>query len=311
VTGLACPLFVTAAGATTNWVNDAPSDPTTGPFDGETVPVDGVDNGTGPVDILECVADRVPADGSALDRSWCDGDNVVTGLPVNPSTGSYSGYFVFDIAFTPSASGTPADCSQSGTCELVADANPPGDVAAAMPLKGVQGCNGAFNGNPAGSLAKTTSPAGAANPTAADIPVVAPGSTIAVTLTWNSGDFTGATSEVSDCIQIDGADRTDLATQQKPGPTPGPTSTSWSTSYTIPPTTAVGSVICDRGRVSGTPTGADPTTQKSNEVCFQVGPAAATPEFPWPLAGGVAAVGLLGGYTLRRHRSSGRRALAP
>jgi hypothetical protein len=295
------------AGAYTNWVSYSASDPTTGPFDGETLAVTGAytnsAGSTGPIDILECVTAYVPSDGSRLNRAWCDSNNIVSGIRPDLSAGDYSSYFVFDVSFVPTATGSQVDCSASGACELVADASPPGDVAAAMPMKGVRACNGAFHGDPVGSLSKSTQPPGGTSSQDPNtLPTVSPGQTITASLSWNTANFVGQTSEASDCIQVGGVDFDTLASESKPGPTPTPGTTKYISTYTVPASASAGSIICDRGRVSGMPTGANPTTQKSNVVCFQVGPPTATPESRAPIAAGLVGMGLVCGYVIKRRR---------
>jgi hypothetical protein len=120
-------------------------------------------------------------------------------------------------------------------------------------------CNGALNGNPEGTLNKLTVPMGG---TAASPAPIAPGTTVHVTITWAPTDWTSL-NQLFDCVFVNGT--LIGAYEEKP-----PINDGLAThTYDIPADAAAGTVICDRARLSGTPTGGV-TTQKSNTVCFTV-----------------------------------------
>ena len=172
-------------------------------------------------------------------------------------------------------------------------------------------CAHAFQFGRSGSLVKRTQPPGGpANQDPATLPIVTPGETITATLTWDTGDFSGRSSRVEDCVQINGVDRPGLAPVQTPGPVPVPGTTEVQMTYTVPARAVDGVTVCDRGQVSGTPVGNNPSTEKSNQVCFVVGPPAQTPEFGWPLGAGLAAIAVLGGYAVLRRRPGSARTRA-
>ena len=190
---------------------------------------------------------------------------------------------------------SPAAAANGG-----ADGAPPVPVPSAVALARAS-CAHAFSFGRSGSLFKRTQPPGgpANNKNPASLPIVTPGETITATLTWNTGDFSGRTSRAEDCVQINGVDRPGLAAVRTPGPVPIPGTTEVQMTYTVPVGAVDGMTVCDRGQVSGTPVGNNPSTEKSNRVCFVVGPPAQTPEFGWPLGAGLAAIALLGGYAVR------------
>ncbi|HEX8770004.1 MAG TPA: hypothetical protein VF711_04475 [Acidimicrobiales bacterium] len=129
-------------------------------------------------------------------------------------------------------------------------------------------CSGAFNGSPEGTLAKQTVPAPDS--------VVAPGTTVQVTITWDTGDW-DYVDQLFDCVQVAGAQDDSLSFEEKPATNDGVATHS----YTIPADAAHGSKVCDRARLSGKPTG-EVSTQKSNVVCFVVDPTGSTEEQPPP-----------------------------
>jgi len=114
-------------------------------------------------------------------------------------------------------------------------------------------CNGAFNGDPAGSLVKHID--------AGD--TVVGGQVIHVTVTWDTEDWSSdQLDDVHDCVVIGDTLVDGLTDEEKPTANDGV----WTTSYTVPADLATGTVICDRVRLSGP--GRD--TEKSNVVCSTV-----------------------------------------
>jgi len=192
----------------------------------------------------------------------------------------------------------PAVAASGGADTTTTTVLPPAEALA------LASCADAFGFNRSGSLSKKTQPAGGtANQNPATLPIVTPGQPIMVTLVWNTGDFSGRTSKAEDCVRINRIDRGGLDTVMTPGPAPTPGRTEMQATYTVPANAVDGVTVCDRGQVSGNPVGGNPSVEKSNQVCFMVGPPAQTPEFGWPLGAGLAALALLGGYVALRRRA--------
>ncbi|HEX7168293.1 MAG TPA: hypothetical protein VF230_15040, partial [Acidimicrobiales bacterium] len=126
-----------------------------------------------------------------------------------------------------------------------------------------------LSGNPVGSLAKTVSIGGVPVENGTAVPV---GSQVEVTITWNTADFVEL-DQLFDCVFVDadgdgnaledGDLRTDLSDKEKPPPNTG----SHVHTYTIP-NDAAGKQVCDRARLSGSPSPPNESTQKSNTFCF-------------------------------------------
>jgi hypothetical protein len=279
----------------TYWSDSKSSSGAWMPFDGEVLPVTVTDNGTGPIDVLECSADAANPGGHLL-RDHC-------GTPieaVSQGNGTLRAYLPFSATLVTTA-GT-YDCTAAGACKLYADIRVPGSVEASSAVQGTNNsCNGAFQGNPIGTLTKTVRSGGVALANGA---TVNPGMVIEVTLTWSTGDFAGTTNQASDCVTINGTRAESLETNIKPGPTPTPGTTSWVSTYTVPSGLSNGSQICDRGRVSGTPTGTNATTQKSSTPCFNFSnaPDPIVPEVPWVPTLVVSSMALAGGFTVYSRR---------
>lgn len=299
------------AGATSNQVSVTSSN-ASGPLADETVTVSGnyaaPGGGTGPVDLLECKASAVPAMGNPLDRTQCDSSNIRSGINPDPSTGNFTTYFVFHLHFTTSGSSpTAVDCSVAGDCAVVADANPPGDVVGVTLLEGVLSCEGVFDDAATSTYVKTTNPPGgpSTDPTSA-LPIVSPGQTVNVNLTWNQGDFLAdlGLSLNNDCVSYNGSDDTSLDVVIAVGDTGHATA-----SYTVPTDAKPGDRICDRGLISGVRLNGvlqEGLTEYSNIVCVQVGPPAVTPEIQLPVLFGLAGMTIAGGgfaYTRRRRQA--------
>ncbi|MCA1847170.1 MAG: hypothetical protein LC792_29050 [Actinobacteria bacterium] len=146
-------------------------------------------------------------------------------------------------------------------------------------------CSGLYHGNPPGSLAVTTSPAGGA--------VLHPGDSVDVTATWNASDWPKPVlHKVLDCLMVDGKIDYGHSSQEKPTDNDG----LYRYRFTVP----VGArrQVCDRVRLSGRLVdGGDLVVQKSNTVCFSVAGVANAPgtavqgttQAATPPAGGVPA----------------------
>ncbi len=119
-------------------------------------------------------------------------------------------------------------------------------------------CNGAFQGNPAGSLAMTANKANGAT--------VAPGDTLTFTITWDTGDWSGL-DQFSNCFAVNGTLDGSLTYHEQPPVNDG----SIVHSITVPNNLADGDELCARARLSGQPTGGNTSTQKSNKLCFTIG----------------------------------------
>ncbi len=119
-------------------------------------------------------------------------------------------------------------------------------------------CSGLYHGNPPGSLAVTTSPAGGA--------VLHPGDSVDVSATWNTSDWPKPVlHKVLDCLTVDGKIDYGHSSQEKPTDNDG----LYRYRFTVP----VGAQrqVCDRVRLSGRLVdGGDLVVQKSNTVCFSV-----------------------------------------
>jgi uncharacterized repeat protein (TIGR01451 family) len=101
---------------------------------------------------------------------------------------------------------------------------------------------------------------GSALPGGSDI---AAGDVITITTTWNTGDWSSVT-KVLDCFQLNGSDVGSLDIQEKPTANDG----LFTYTFTVPSNVANGDTLCARGDLAGTPTGGNPSTQKSNELCW-------------------------------------------
>jgi hypothetical protein len=135
-----------------------------------------------------------------------------------------------------------------------AEQGPPGDNS----------CGGAFQGNPEGTLAKAATRDGAALQDGAEI---APGDKITFTFTWSPLDWMGLTlDKLVDCFELNGQAYPALDWQWKPINNTG----SASHEITVPALND-GDQLCDRARLSGNPAPGNPSTQKSNGLCFTIG----------------------------------------
>ena len=126
-------------------------------------------------------------------------------------------------------------------------------------------CNGAFQGTPEGSLAIASTPA------AGDIDDDV--ASISVTATWDEGDWSGETlDKILNCVTVNGVLVDDLSSIDKP------TDNDESEGFTIDVADLeVGDEVCARVRLSGTPTAQNPSTQKSNVLCWTLVDQPATP----------------------------------
>jgi hypothetical protein len=262
--------------------------PNTDVLSGQSVAVQGSTTINGSVLVIECSATAVAAMGSPYDPNQCDSSNTVT-TPVD-SSGNYSTTFTFEDPLpTPSGS---IDCSVDGSCVVVVDNPIPGDVITDGPVTG-NACNTAFTGADSGRSFKSTD----AGPNGS---TVVAGQTVNVTLTWIPGDWM-ALNHTADCVSVQGTLSSTLSVKHKPRNTG-----SDSFSYVIPLTAKAGDQYCDRGTVSGRPSG----KQKTNTLCYTVGPGSVTPEFSsaiaLPVVAGVLGVGSLAVTAGRRRRRTVR-----
>ena len=119
-------------------------------------------------------------------------------------------------------------------------------------------CGAAFNGSPSGTLAiSATAPNGGS---------IQPGQSITITITWNTGDWSGL-DQFHSCFQLNGADLDSLAFEERPPDNDGIIQHT----IAVPGTVATGDELCSRSRLSGQPIGGV-STQKSNKICWTVGP---------------------------------------
>lgn len=133
-------------------------------------------------------------------------------------------------------------------------------------------CNGAFNGNPEGTLAISTDPAAGSD--------IFAGGTVTVTATWATTDWNGL-NQLFDCVELDGVLAEGLSDQEKPPVNDG----SYVHQFTVPADTAPDTEVCVRARLSGQPVNPpgneEPvTTQKSNTACIRVQAAPTTTTAP-------------------------------
>jgi hypothetical protein len=260
---------------------------------GQSVSVQGSSSGASSVLLIECSSNAVSTIGSPYNSSWCDNSNTVT-TPVD-SAGTFSATFTFN---DPLSTGNgPVDCSVSGACVLVTDNPTPGDVMADNPVSG-NSCNGVFSGSDSGRSFKSTD-AGPGGST------VVPGQKITVTLTWTPSDYpTHTLDKTDDCVKIGGTISTTLSQEHKPQKNTGTDTFS----YVVPVGTIPGTQVCDRGAVHGP---GSYGTEKTNAICYTVGPGTATPEFSRiivlpAVGGGVIFVGVLVGTRRRKGRVEAR-----
>jgi hypothetical protein len=156
--------------------------------------------------------------------------------------------------------------SSLATLGLVAGASILIPMASAAPPQQQTECGAAFNGDAPGSLDKDTNP-----PPGSEVVI---GERIDVFLTWAVADWNGL-NKLYDCLRVvrDGnviADNLSVF-ESKPPENDGHEEHS----YTIPEqaggeTLEVGDQVCDAARLSGQPASGNPSTSKSDVVCFTV-----------------------------------------
>ena len=105
-------------------------------------------------------------------------------------------------------------------------------------------CPGAFNGNPASSLAITANVVGGDDLSDGDD--VPAGSTIHIRATWTTGDWQSVV-KVLDCVRVDGEDQPALSIEEKPTDNDGV----FDHTFDVPD--SPGSALCVRSRLSGVP----------------------------------------------------------
>ncbi|HEV2309215.1 MAG TPA: neocarzinostatin apoprotein domain-containing protein [Acidimicrobiia bacterium] len=237
------------------------------------------------VNVYECVGSYQPALGSKLDATQCDttaADSVETSVA---SDGSISTSMFFQSPLlTPS---TPSGYDCSNGCTVVAD--PPPNVDAMTTVKGDNACNG--NSGAVGMSTKSITLEGKTYTSDPGNLTAKSGDTVSVTIGWSTSLFKGNAEQVWDCVYFGsppGLGGTDLGqpydTFEKPA-----TTEPFVTSFVVHAAWA-GQDVCDRGRVSGMPTGSFDGTQKSNQFCFFVQPAGQVAEAPWPVLLGVVGI---------------------
>jgi len=120
-------------------------------------------------------------------------------------------------------------------------------------------CPEILRGPPGDNLTKETDPP--------DGTPVLPGDEITVTLTWDLGHFADdALHKALDCVTIDGVLATDLSVQKRDTENDG----EFVHTYRIPDDAEPGTMVCDRGFVSGDGSSGQFEREKSNDVCFEV-----------------------------------------
>lgn len=119
-------------------------------------------------------------------------------------------------------------------------------------------CNGAFSGNPSGTLALSASvPNGGS---------ISAGQSITITASWDTSDWTSLDAYYN-CFQLNGSAVGSLEYEEKPPTNDG----SVVQTFSVPNSVADGDELCVRNRLSGQPAGGATTTQKGNEICWTVG----------------------------------------
>ncbi len=155
------------------------------------------------------------------------------------------------------------------------------------------------------------------------MPVISPGQTVDVTITWTSKALLGSVwLGVSNCVRAGKVDERDLDKAWVPTPSSGTTHTQ--TSFVVP-NSLDGLLLCDSARLWvslsqqiktwNAPDWTDnPSSTRwlklevSNSLCWFVGPAAQAPEARLPIVLGVLALCCAGGYVVvirRRERKVG------
>ena len=131
-----------------------------------------------------------------------------------------------------------------------------------------QECNGAFQGNPEGSLAVVGSPAAGTIGENID--------SVSVTASWDEADWSGDTlDKILNCVTVN-----DVLVDAKSS-IEKPTANDGGQPFTIDVSDLdVDDEVCARVRLSGTPTAQNPSTQKSNVLCWTV--VEGTTETPTP-----------------------------
>jgi LPXTG-motif cell wall-anchored protein len=122
-------------------------------------------------------------------------------------------------------------------------------------------CPEVLSGSPTGDLEKSTDPADGSDVQGGDV--------VTVTLRWDPDSFDGPLlHKVLDCVTVGGQLAPDLSGQERDAQNDG----SFEWRFTVPTSVHAGQRICDRGFVSGPGSDDDFERQKSNDVCFTVGP---------------------------------------
>ena len=254
------------------------------------------------VTLYECVGTYQPAPGSKLDTTQCDTTASDTVPAPVASDGTISAAMFFQSPLVTPTTPTGYDCSTG--CTVIADPSP--NVDAMAIVKGDNACNGT-----SGAVGSSTQSITLEGHTYTADPgnlTAKAGDTVGVAVGWNPSTFQGAPDQAWDCVYFGSPPTlggTDLGqpydTFEKPA-----SAEPFATSFVVQPAWA-GQTVCDRGRVSGMPTGSFDATQKSNQFCFFVQPAGQVAETPWPALLVVLGLAVGVGFVVVRRR---RRAVA-
>jgi uncharacterized repeat protein (TIGR01451 family) len=126
-------------------------------------------------------------------------------------------------------------------------------------------CNGAFQGNPQGTLAISASvPSGG---------TISAGQSITVNTTWNTNDWSGLDAYYN-CWELNGSLVDSLEYEEKPPANDG----TITQTISVPNSVSNGDQFCVRARLSGQPRQGNTSTQKSNKICWTVGPQQQNPD---------------------------------
>ena len=204
-------------------------------------------------------------------------------------------------AFAASAFGSVAPAQSAIATYLPSGALPsvlPSLLPSLLSGSSKNDCNNVFNGAATPSFTLSTN-AGANNST------VVPGQTINIALRWNPSDFTSLPTKDDNCVEVNTTMSMTMSDEHKPPPSPGISTGTDSFSYTISSSAADGTQICDRATVSGN--GPPSGVEKSNTLCYTVGPGTGLPESPNVIMLPISAIAVVGGGILVRSRRQRRR----
>ncbi|MDQ3944411.1 MAG: hypothetical protein M3357_04535 [Actinomycetota bacterium] len=131
-------------------------------------------------------------------------------------------------------------------------------------------CEEAARGEPTGPARKSTVPP--------DGSTVQPGEAVEVAITWPPETFAGdAVHKVLDCVTVGGALSPELSAEERNADNDGV----FQHRFVVPADAGPGTIVCDRGFVSGPGATGIFARHKTNEVCMTVAPSPeATPAHP-------------------------------